>query len=59
MEDFSAQSKTSKRNRKITNEQLTAEHGKVPPQAIDYEEAVLGAVMIEKDALTRTIKIIK
>ncbi|MFT4898404.1 MAG: replicative DNA helicase [Flavobacteriales bacterium] len=59
MEDFSAQSKTSKRNRKITNEQLTADHGKMPPQALDYEEAVLGAVMIEKDALTEVVDILK
>ncbi len=28
-----------------------AEHGKVQPQAVDLEEAVLGAVMLEKNAL--------
>ncbi|MCK9618488.1 MAG: replicative DNA helicase [Lentimicrobiaceae bacterium] len=35
------------------------EHGKVPPQAIDLEEAVLGAIMLEKDALTTVIDILK
>lgn len=33
--------------------------GKVPPQAIEVEEAVLGALMIEKDALTAVIDILK
>ncbi len=27
------------------------EHGKLPPQAVDLEEAVLGALMLEKEAL--------
>jgi replicative DNA helicase len=35
------------------------EHGKVPPQAVDLEEAVLGAIMLEKDALTSVIDILK
>jgi replicative DNA helicase len=33
--------------------------GKIPPQALDLEEAVLGALMIEKDALTSVIDILK
>ncbi|GMQ27415.1 replicative DNA helicase [Algoriphagus confluentis] len=33
--------------------------GKVPPQAVDLEEAVLGALMLEKDALTNVIDILK
>lgn len=33
--------------------------GKVPPQAIDLEEAVLGALMLEKDALSNVIEILK
>ncbi len=32
--------------------------GKLPPQAIDLEEAVLGALMLEKDALTAVIDIL-
>ncbi len=34
-----------------TLEKINVELGKVPPQAIDIEEAVLGALMIEKDAI--------
>ncbi len=33
--------------------------GKLPPQAIDLEEAVLGALMLEKDALTTVIEILQ
>jgi replicative DNA helicase len=33
--------------------------GKVPPQAVELEEAVLGALMLEKDALTSVIDILK
>lgn len=33
--------------------------GKVPPQATEIEEAVLGALMLEKDALTAVIDILK
>ena len=35
------------------------EHGKVPPQALDLEEAVLGAMMLEKDPLTEVIEILQ
>jgi len=38
---------------------LMLEHGKVPPQAIDLEEAVLGAMMLEKDPLTEVIEILR
>lgn len=33
--------------------------GKIPPQSLDLEEAVLGALMLEKDALTAVIDILK
>lgn len=33
--------------------------GKLPPQAVDLEEAVLGALMLEKDALSAVIDILK
>jgi len=33
--------------------------GKVPPQALELEEAVLGALMLEKDALSSVIDILK
>ncbi len=35
------------------------EHGKLPPQAIELEEAVLGALMLEKNALNAVIDILK
>lgn len=34
------------------------EHGKLPPQAIDLEEAVLGAIMLEKDAILEVIDVL-
>ena len=38
---------------------LNVEYGKIPPQAVDLEEAVLGAVMLEKDAVLSVIDILK
>jgi replicative DNA helicase len=38
---------------------LSVEYGKMPPQAVDLEEAVLGAVMLEKDAVLSVIDILK
>lgn len=35
------------------------EHGRIPPQALDLEESVLGAVLIAKDALDSVIEILK
>ena len=40
------------------NQQLF-EIGKVPPQAVELEEAVLGAIMLEKEALTNVIDILQ
>jgi len=37
----------------------TYEQGKLPPQALELEEAVLGALMLEKDALTSVIDKLK
>jgi len=38
---------------------IGVEAGKIPPQATDIEEAVLGAVMLEKDAIYDVIEILK
>ncbi|RLD60298.1 MAG: replicative DNA helicase [Bacteroidetes bacterium] len=45
------------KRRTLKNQLATAfsEHGRVPPQAVDLEEAVLGSVMLEKDALSTVI----
>lgn len=37
----------------------TVERGKIPPQAVDLEEAVLGAMMIDKKGLNETIEILQ
>ena len=50
---------TRKRSNQTLSNQPLWEHGKVPPQAVDLEEAVLGAIMLEKDALTAVIDILK
>ncbi|MBC7921731.1 MAG: replicative DNA helicase [Ferruginibacter sp.] len=44
---------------KLTPRMLDPGLGKIPPQALDLEEAVLGALMIEKDALTTVVDILK
>ncbi len=38
---------------------IPIDQGKMPPQAIELEEAVLGAIMIEKDAIIEVIDILK
>jgi replicative DNA helicase len=45
--------------RRGSTQENAFEHGKVQPQAVDLEEAVLGAIMLEKDALTSVIDILK
>lgn len=50
---------TRKVVRKSTVNQVVSDHGRVQPQAPDLEEAVLGALMLEKDALTSVIDILK
>jgi len=57
MEDNKIKSKDITRN-KLTKADFF-NHGKLPPQAIELEEAVLGAIMLEKDALASIIDIIK
>ncbi len=42
-----------------TNTALWSELGKLPPQAIDLEEAVLGALMLEREAISVTIEILQ
>ncbi len=38
---------------------LNSQLGKLPPQAVEVEEAILGALMLEKNALTTVIDILK
>ncbi len=47
-------------NTRISKPQNTGnEIGRVPPQAVDLEMAVLGALMLEKNAVTDTIDILQ
>lgn len=47
------------RSRNQLSGELSGNLGKLPPQAVDLEEAVLGALMLEKDALSLVIDILK
>ncbi len=49
----------TQRKRRPGVQELSVQIGKVPPQATDLEETVLGALMLEKDALTTVIDILK
>ena len=46
-------------NEKKTVSNLQVEYGKMPPQAIDLEEAVLGALMLERDAYAMVGEMLK
>jgi replicative DNA helicase len=48
---------TAKRNL-MTPDQVFASQGRIPPQATDLEEVVLGALMLEKDAVNEVIDIL-
>lgn len=48
-----------KKSRKYGISDAVYEHGKIPPQALDLEEAVLGAMMLENDRLAEVIEILK
>ena len=45
-----AERKKPNSNNTFNIEQINAQYGKLPPQAIEVEEAVLGALMLERDA---------
>jgi replicative DNA helicase len=50
---------TRKRTRPTGLTEIVYEHGKIPPQALDLEEAVLGAMMLENDRLAEVIEVLK
>ena len=56
MAEESKQTKTT-RTKKSTTKPI--DYGKVPPQAIELEEMVLGALMVQKDALSLVDEILK
>ena len=58
-ESNNQQESTRKRVKKNNTYPATLEQGKLQPQAVELEEAVLGALMLEKDALTSVIDMLK
>src|ERR1044071_8197406 len=57
--DLTNLNKERKNRRKSSIDLSTMVYGKVPPQAKDLEEAVLGAIMLEKSAFDTVIEILK
>ena len=49
----------AKRKERITYEQAFSLNGKTPPQATELEEAVLGALMLDQNALNNTIQMLR
>ncbi|HYW94144.1 MAG TPA: replicative DNA helicase [Bacteroidales bacterium] len=49
--------KTTKKDNGLNR--LNVEYGKMPPQALELEEAVIGAIMIERDAILSVLDILK
>src|SRR5215471_18885095 len=57
--DIVNQNKDRRTRRKSSIDLSTMVYGKLPPQARDLEEAVLGAVMLEKSAFDTIVEILK
>src|ERR671920_412801 len=57
--DLTNLNKDRKSRRKSSIDLSTMVYGKVPPQAKDLEEAVLGAIMLEKSAFDTVVEILK
>jgi replicative DNA helicase len=57
--DLTNLNKDRKSRRRGSMDLSTMVYGKVPPQAKDLEEAVLGAIMLEKSAFDTVIEILK
>src|SRR3954471_7709817 len=57
--DLTSLNKDRKARRKSSSDLSTMVYGKVPPQAKDLEEAVLGAIMLEKSAFDTVVEILK
>jgi replicative DNA helicase len=57
--DLTNLNRDRKQRRKSTLDLSTMVYGKVPPQAKELEEAVLGAIMLEKGAFDTVVEILK
>ncbi|HYC86537.1 MAG TPA: DnaB-like helicase N-terminal domain-containing protein, partial [Chryseosolibacter sp.] len=49
----------SSKSNKLIPRDISESLGKLPPQALDLEEAVLGALMLEKNALNAVVEFLK
>ena len=58
MTDKSTAFKVTSKSRRIGISELSEQLGKLPPQAVEIEETVLGALMLERDALSNVIDIL-
>lgn len=59
MEPRSSSLRLSNKPTRTVIRDITESLGKLPPQALDLEEAVLGALMLEKNALTSVIEFLR
>ncbi|MBO7637293.1 MAG: replicative DNA helicase, partial [Paludibacteraceae bacterium] len=50
---------TNNGHRRIFRKEKETSYAKLPPQAVDLEDAVLGALMLEKDAYSLVCEILK
>ena len=58
MSDKTSALKITSKSRRIGVSELSQQLGKLPPQAVEIEEVVLGALMLERDALSNVIDIL-
>src|SRR6476620_1647608 len=59
MEQRSTPLRLSNKSNKLVPRDISESLGKLPPQALDLEETVLGALMLEKSALNAVVEFLK
>ncbi len=63
MDEMSNELKANNPSRRLTKKKASGsffnESGRIPPQAVDFEEAVLGALMLEKNAVNDAIDVLQ
>ncbi len=59
MDELKPTLRDTRQIKRITDKTPFIESGKIPPQAVDLEEAVLGALMLEKTALSEVADFLK
>ena len=59
MEKSTRKTKLNSLNSADLQRNILLEHGRVPPQATDLEEVVLGALMLQKEAINAVIDILQ